>query len=301
MTERGAGQLPEIPSAAQQLGADIQRFFRNRLFFLGTVILVPILVAALGAPLLTSYDPEELDTKNSLQSMSLTHPFGTDEMGRDVLSRVIYGARVSLRVGFLCALFTTGLGVVFGVFTGYYRVVDSIMGRIVDGFMAFPGLIMAIMFMAALGPSEMNVVLAMTVLYTPRIVRVVRAAVLELLPMDFIDAARVIGASDMRILFRHIVPNAIAPILVQATFGFAMAILAEAGMSFLGLGNPPPAPSWGIIISAGREFIRTAPWLMFFPGLAISLSVIGLNLIGDGLRDLMDPRLRNLGRTSGTI
>lgn len=119
--------------------------------------------------------------------------------------------------------------------------------------------------------------------------------------MDFIDAARVIGASDMRILFRHIVPNAIAPILVQATFGFAMAILAEAGMSFLGLGNPPPAPSWGIIISAGREFIRTAPWLMFFPGLAISLSVIGLNLIGDGLRDLMDPRLRNLGRTSGTI
>lgn len=222
-------------------------------------------------------------------------------MGRDVLSRVMYGARVSLRVGFLCALFTTSLGVVFGVFSGYYRVVDGIISRVVDGIMAFPGLIMAIMFMAALGPSEVNVVLAMTVLYTPRIVRVVRASVLELIPLDFIDAARVIGASDARILFRHIVPNAIAPILVQATFGFAMAILAEAGMSFLGLGNPPPAPSWGVIISSGREFIRTAPWIMFFPGLAISLSVMGLNFIGDGMRDLMDPRLRNLGRPIESI
>ena len=270
---------------------ELRRFFRNRLFFQGTAILIPVVVLTIGAPLFTVYDPVALDTDHSLQPVSFMHPFGTDEMGRDVLSRVLYGGRVSLRVGFLCAVFTTSFGVLFGFVAGYYPVVDGLISRVVDGFMAFPGLIMAIMFMAALGPSEMNVVFAMTVLFTPRVVRVVRASVLMLVPLDFIDAARVIGASDARILFQHIAPNAIAPIIIQATGGFAAGILAEAGMSFLGLGNPPPAPSWGNMLSDGRHFMRTGPWLMFFPGLAISLAVMGLNFIGDGLRDLMDPRL----------
>ena len=270
---------------------ELRRFFRNRLFFQGTAILIPVVVLTIGAPLFTVYDPVALDTDHSLQPVSFMHPFGTDDMGRDVLSRLLHGGRVSLRVGFLCAVFTTSFGVLFGFVAGYYPVVDGLISRVVDGFMAFPGLIMAIMFMAALGPSEMNVVFAMTVLFTPRVVRVVRASVLMLVPLDFIDAARVIGASDARILFQHIAPNAIAPIIIQATGGFAAGILAEAGMSFLGLGNPPPAPSWGNMLSDGRHFMRTGPWLMFFPGLAISLAVMGLNFIGDGLRDLMDPRL----------
>ncbi len=294
MTKYGEGLLAEanVASTTIRLRLELRRFFRNRLFLLGTALLIPIVVLSIAAPLFTVYDPVALATNNSLQPMSYMHPFGTDELGRDVFSRIIYGGRVSLRVGFLCAVFTTSFGVLFGTFAGYYRVVDGLISRVVDGFMAFPGLIMAIMFMAALGPSEMNVIFAMTVLYTPRVVRVVRASVLMLLPLDFIDAARVIGASDARILFRHIVPNAIAPIIVQATFGFASGILAQAGMAFLGLGNPPPAPSWGSMLSEGRSFIRTAPWLMFFPGLAISIAVMGLNFIGDGVRDLMDPRLK---------
>jgi len=275
---------------------ELRRMFRNRLFLMGVVILVPICAAAVFAPLLTRYDPVEIDTSSSLQPMSWEHLFGTDELGRDVFARVLYGARISLRVGGLCALSTALLGVVFGLLAGYYRVPDMVISRLVDGLMVFPGLILAIMFMAAFGPAESNVILAMIILYTPRIIRVVRGSVLELKSQDFVDAARVVGARDLRILISDILPNAYAPLIVQVTFGFAWAILVESGMSFLGLGTPPPAPSWGIIISDGREFIRSAPWLMIFPGLAISLAVMGLNLIGDGLRDLLDPRLRNTAR-----
>ena len=185
MNKYGEGLLSEAngASTAMRLRLELRRFFRNRLFFLGTAILIPIVVLSIGAPLFTVYDPVALDTDHSLQPVSFMHPFGTDEMGRDVLSRVLYGGRVSLRVGFLCAVFTTSFGVLFGFFAGYYPVADGLISRVVDGFMAFPGLIMAIMFMAALGPSEMNVVFAMTVLFTPRVVRVVRASVLMLAPV----------------------------------------------------------------------------------------------------------------------
>jgi peptide/nickel transport system permease protein len=259
-----------------------------------------IVAAAAAAPLLTSYDPVAIDTKSSLLPLSLEHPFGTDELGRDVFARVLYGARISLRVGGLSTLFTALLGVLLGLLSGYYKPVDMVVSRLVDGLMIFPGLILGILLMAALGPAESNVILAMTILYTPRIVRVVRGSVLELKRMDFVDAARVVGAGDMRILFGHILSNAYAPLIVQITFGFAWAILTESGMSFLGLGTPPPAPSWGNIIADGREFIRRAPWLMLFPGAGISLAVIGLNFIGDGLRDLLDPRLRNTARRIGS-
>jgi peptide/nickel transport system permease protein len=290
------------PAAPQRRAsrAGIRRILRSRLFIAGAVIMLLIFFSAAAAPLLTPYDPVKIDTKQSLRSMSVRHPFGTDELGRDVFARVLYGARISLRVGGLSTLYTAILGVLLGLLAGYYKTVDRIVSRLVDGLMIFPGLILGIMLMAALGPAESNVILAMTNLYTPRIIRVVRGSVLELKTMDFVDAARVVGDGDMRILFSHILSNAYAPLIVQVTFGFAWAILTESGMSFLGLGTPPPAPSWGNIIADGREFIRSAPWLMLFPGAMISLSVMGLNFIGDGLRDLMDPRLRNTARRIGS-
>jgi peptide/nickel transport system permease protein len=222
------------------------------------------------------------------------HFFGTDEMGRDVFTRVLYGAKISLWVGAVATFFSGIIGVIFGLLSGYYQTFDLFFSRLVDGLMVFPGLIMAILLMAALGPSTNNVIIAMIILYTPRIIRVVRSSVIETKIEDFVDAARVLGANDMRILFIHILPNAIAPLIVQVAFCFAWAIIVESGMSFLGLGLPPPTPSWGNIISDGRNFVYNAPWIMIFPGLAISMAVMGLNFIGDGLRDFLDPHLRNV-------
>lgn len=270
-----------------------QNLFRNRLFTLGVAIFIPICFISIGAPLLTAFDPLTIDIPNKLQAASWTHPFGTDEFGRDVFTRVLYGGRISLQVGGLATLYTAILGVIFGALAGYYRFLDAMISRIVDALMIFPGLILGVMIMAALGPKASNVVLAMTILYTPRIVRVVRASVLEIKTHDYVDAARGLGASDLRLIVAHILPNSLAPLIVQVTFGFAWAILVESGLSFLGLGTPPPAPSWGNIISDGRVFVRTAPWLMVSAGLMISAAVMGLNLIGDGLRDILDPRLRS--------
>lgn len=292
--------MSEPISHTRLRSAGLRRVLKNNLFVAGLILIAIIVVAAAAAPLLTTYSPVTLDTKHALLNPSVQHPFGTDELGRDVFARVLFGARISLRVGGLSTLFTALLGVLIGLLAGYYSPVDMIASRLVDGLMIFPGLILAIMLMAALGPSESNVVLAMTILYTPRIIRVVRGSVLELKKLDFVDAARVVGDSNLRILFSHILPNTYAPLIVQVTFGFAWAILTESGMSFLGLGTPPPAPSWGNIIADGREFIRSAPWLMLFPGAAISLSVMGLNFVGDGLRDLLDPRLRNTARRIGS-
>jgi len=280
---------------------ELRRILRNRLFFLGMVILIPIILIAAFAPFIVSYNPIKIDITNKLLSLSWEHPFGTDEFGRDVFTRVVYGSRISLRVGGLTAFFTCLLGVLLGSVSGYYKKMDAILMRIMDGLIIFPGLLLAIMIMAAVGSGELNVVLAMTILYTPRIARVVRASVLEAKAMDYIDAARVLGVGDLRILLLHILPNCIAPIIVQVTFGFAWAIIVEAGLSFLGLGTPPPAPSWGNIISDGREFIRSAPWIMIFPGIMISVTVLGLNLIGDGLRDILDPRLRHTVRRENIV
>jgi len=270
--------------------------FRNRLFAVGVLILLPLIVMAVGVSSLTSYDPTTINTSIKLQAPSLNHPFGTDEYGRDLFARVLHGSQISLRVAAAATIVMAVLGIVLGCLAGFYRVADAVISRIGDALLNFPGLIVGIMVMAALGQSERNVVLSMVIMYTPRIVRVVRASVIEVKTIDFVDAARVIGASDLRILASDILPHTIAPLVVQVTFGFAWAILVESGLSFLGLGTPPPAPSWGNIISDGREFIRTAPWIMVFPGLMISLAVMGLNLMGDGLRDILDPRLRNAAR-----
>jgi|TARA_B110000263_G_scaffold54634_1_gene46072 peptide/nickel transport system permease protein len=268
----------------------------NRLLIFGISLLFIVFFAAIFAPFLTTYDPIEISIENSLLAVSWEHPFGTDEMGRDVLTRVLFGARISLWVGAVATFYSGIFGVLFGLLSGYYQTFDSIFSRLVDGLMVFPGLIMAILLMAALGPSTNNVIIAMVILYTPRIVRVVRSSVIVIKNEDYIDSARVLGANDLRILFIHILPNAFAPLIVQVAFGFAWAILVESGMSFLGLGMPAPTPSWGNIISDGRNFIYNAPWIMMFPGLALSLAVMGLNFIGDGLRDYLDPHLQNTVR-----
>ena len=268
----------------------------NRLLIFGISLLFIVFFAAIFAPFLTTYDPIEISIENSLLAVSWEHPFGTDEMGRDVLTRVLFGARISLWVGAVATFYSGVFGVLFGLLSGYYQTFDSIFSRLVDGLMVFPGLIMAILLMAALGPSTNNVIIAMVILYTPRIVRVVRRSVIVIKNEDYIDSARVLGANDLRILFIHILPNAFAPLIVQVAFGFAWAILVESGMSFLGLGMPAPTPSWGNIISDGRNFIYNAPWIMMFPGMALSLAVMGLNFIGDGLRDYLDPHLQNTVR-----
>lgn len=273
-----------------------KRIINNRLLIFGISLLFIVFFAAIFAPFLTTYDPIEISIENSLLAVSWEHPFGTDEMGRDVLTRVLFGARISLWVGAVATFYSGIFGVLFGLLSGYYQTFDSIFSRLVDGLMVFPGLIMAILLMAALGPSTNNVIIAMVILYTPRIVRVVRSSVIVIKNEDYIDSARVIGANDLRILFIHILPNAFAPLIVQVAFGFAWAILVESGMSFLGLGMPAPTPSWGNIISDGRNFIYNAPWIMIFPGLALSLAVMGLNFIGDGLRDYLDPHLQNTVR-----
>jgi ABC-type dipeptide/oligopeptide/nickel transport system permease subunit len=272
----------------------IRRFVTNRLFVVGVLMLAPLAFMAIFAPSLAPYDPLAINVDNNFSAPNADHLLGTDELGRDVLSRVLYGAQISLRVGGLTAAMTCLLGLVLGAITGYKRGIDVIVMRVMDGLMAFPGILLAIIIVAAIGQGELNVVVAMSIIYTPRITRVVRSTVIEVKEQDYVDAARLVGLRDVTVLGVHILPNCLAPLIVQTTFGFAWAILVEASLSFVGLGTPPPAPSWGNIISAGRSFIRNAPWLVVTPGLAISVAVLALNLIGDGLRDILDPRLRNI-------
>ena len=259
----------------------------------GTIVMLLLIAASLFAPMIFALDPLAIDAGSKLQAPGPAHLLGTDEFGRDTLARIVFGAHVSLRVAFAATLLTAVAGVVLGALSGQYRWADAIIGRISDSLLVFPGFVLAIMILAAIGPAEINVVLAVFVLYVPRVIRTVRASVIEFIGADFVQAARSVGIGNFRLLTVHILPNAVGPVMVQLTFGFAWAILVEAGLSFLGLGLPPPSPSWGNMISDAREFIRTAPWLMLAPGVMISLTVLSLNLIGDGLRDMLDPRLQN--------
>ena len=265
----------------------------NLMFVIGCLILAPLILMALSASFLTQLDPLSINAPQKLLPPSWAHPFGTDHFGRDVLARTVHGAQISLRVGFGATLLTALFGILLGVVSGWYRWADSIIGRISDSLMIFPGFVLAIMILAAIGPSEINVVISVTVLYVPRVIRTVRASVIEFRNAEFVDAARTVGVGDFRLLFLHILPHAAGPVMVQLSFGFAWAVLVEAGLSFLGLGTPPPTPSWGSMIADARDFIRTAWWLMTIPGCMITLAVLGLNMIGDGLRDMLDPRLQS--------
>ncbi|HXZ43758.1 MAG TPA: ABC transporter permease [archaeon] len=270
----------------------LRRLLRSRLATSGSILLIVVIVGAIFAGALTSHDPLAMTVTDRLQPPSLEHPMGTDNYGRDIFSRVLYGARLSMEVGLAVMLFTVVVGVVFGLISGYFARLDNLIMRVMDAMMAFPAILFAIAIMAVLGPKTVNVVVALGVVYAPRTVRIVRASVLAVKELDFIEAIRAQAASHVRILARHVLPNCMSPLVVQATFNFAYAVLAEASLSFVGAGAPPPTPSWGNILSEGRIYMQNAPWITIFPGVAIAITVLGLNLAGDGLRDVLDPRMK---------
>jgi len=247
--------------------------------------------AAVCAPWVTPYSPYAPDSAAGLQPPSRAHPFGTDTIGRDYLSRLLFGARVSLLVGVTTMAAAGAVGTALGLVAGYYGgIADTLIGRFLDALLAFPVVLLAIFVVAVLGASMLNAMVAITIVYTPAFARLTRASVLSLRAQDFSEAARAMGASDARIIGRHILPNTLSPLLVQAFLGVGSAILIEASLSFLGLGVQPPTPSWGSMIGAGRTFLTVAPWLTLFPGLAIVVAIIGVNVFGDGLREMLDPR-----------
>jgi peptide/nickel transport system permease protein len=266
--------------------------FRRKVVLAGAVILVVVALLALFAPWITPYEPTTLAILDRMQSPRAAHWFGTDELGRDVFTRVIFGARYSMMIGGAVVLMSVTGGVLLGLVAGYFRRLDGPIMRVVDAMMSFPDILLAIALVAVLGASITNVILALAIVYTPRVARVVRASTLVVRELLFIEAARALGVSTWRIMFVHILQNIASPILVQATFIFAYAVLAEAGLSFLGVGVPPALPTWGTMIASGQQFAHQALWIVIFPGVAIILAAISLQMVGDGLRDLLDPKLR---------
>lgn len=271
----------------------VKKFRSNKLALTGAIILTIIIISAIFFPLFISSSPYELDTVNRLQAPSPEHIFGTDNYGRDLLSRVIYGARVSLVVGFSVALLTALLGTIMGLYSAYYKRIDGLLMRISDGLMAFPAILLAIAIMASLGANTTNVIIALTIVFSPLVARTIRSASLVIKEQTYIEALKAQGASTSRIIWSNIFPNIISPLIVQATFIFADSIIVEAALSFLGAGIPAPAPSWGNLLYDGKTVIFNAWWMTLFPGLAIMLTVFGLNLFGDGLRDLLDPHSKS--------
>jgi peptide/nickel transport system permease protein len=269
-----------------------RRLLNHGSFLAGATLFGAVVLVALLADVISPLDPMQTNFRTRLKPPSELNWLGTDRGGRDVLSRIIHGSRVSLRIGLLVVLFTGFFGALIGGLAGYFRALDNIVMRVMDAMMAFPGILLAIAIAAILGPSEFNAVIALSITYTPRTARVARAAVLVVREMPYVEAARAVGASHARILLTHILPNSLTPLVVQLTYIFALAILAEAVLSFIGVGPPPPAPTFGNIIADGRDFIQEAAWVTFFPGMAIAVAVLGLNLIGDGLRDALDPRMK---------
>lgn len=258
---------------------------------IGLAVILAIALLALLAPLIAPYAPNKLSIVNRLKPPSGTWLFGTDEFGRDIFSRTIYAGRLSLTVGAAATVFAGVIGITLGLIAGFFRRADTVIARIVDAMMAFPDILLAIALVAALGPSLTTVILALGITYAPRLARIVRGSTLVLRELPYIEAAVAMGLPTWQILTRHVLLNLASPILVQATFVFASAMLAEASLSFLGVGVSTDMPTWGTMLASGREYMNNAPWLMVFPGLAIVFSVLALQLVGDGLRDLVDPRL----------
>ena len=292
MSEAAALRTAAAPPEAGRRLAWIRRLGRNRNITVGAAMLALIVLAALLAGAVSTHDPRRLNPAERLKAPSARNFLGTDEFGRDVYSLVLHGAQISLLVGASTMLLTSLGGIVIGLVAGYYRRVDPVLMRVMDGLMAFPAILLAIALMAARGPGVGNVIFALSVVYTPRTAMLIRSTVLSLRELDYVQAARALGRRDLIIAFRHILPNCVGPLLVQASFIFAYAILAEAILGFLGVGVPPYVPSWGNVIASGKNVIREAFWVSLFPGLALTLSGLALNLLGDGLRDVLDPRLR---------
>jgi peptide/nickel transport system permease protein len=273
-----------------------RRLLKNRRAVVGGILLLIIILMAIFAPFVAPYDPVKQNIRNRLQGPSREHILGTDQFGRDTFSRVVYGARISLRVGFSAILIAVVVGCLLGLVAGYYGgMLDNIIMRIMDVLMALPGFLLALAIVAALGPGMQNVILAIGISYIPSFARLMRSSVLTVRELDYVSAAEALGSSDARILFRHILPNSLNPIIVMVTLSLAGAILSAAGLSFLGMGAQPPTPEWGSMISSSRPFIRVSHWCVTIPGLAIFTTVLCLNLVGDGLRDALDPRMKDVG------
>ncbi|MBQ9663012.1 MAG: ABC transporter permease [Oscillospiraceae bacterium] len=274
----------------EQRSLRVHRFFRNRQAVLGACIVLLMLVVAVFAPLLAPADPLAQTVSNRFAKPGTAgYLLGADKLGRDLLSRIIYGARVSMTVGLSVGLSSMLIGMTVGLYACYYRVLDSILMRICDGLSAIPSTLLAIALMAVLGPSTFNVILALSIVYIPRMARISRSAALVVKEQTYIEALRSQGASATRIIWRHIAPNILSAVVVQASYNFANSIITEAALSFLGVGVPAPQPSWGNILSEGREVITKAWWMVVYPGLATAIAVMGTNIFGDGLRDILDP------------
>lgn len=270
-----------------------RRLRKNRMAMLALGVMILLIVVAVFAPWIAPYRYDENDLNNTFVYPCLQHPFGTDNLGRDILSRVIYGSRISLQVGLIAVGIAVLVGGTLGAISAFYPKVDNIIMRFMDIFMAIPSLLMAMAITAALGSGTRNLMIAVGLSSMPQYARIMRASVLTVKDQEFVEAAGSIGASNGRIILRHILPNAFAPLLVQATLGVGNAIMSAATLSFLGLGIQPPTPEWGSLLSTGRNFIRQFWPMTIFPGLAIMLVVYALNILGDGLRDALDPKLKN--------
>jgi peptide/nickel transport system permease protein len=275
-----------------QLPLVLRKLFRRRIVLLATACLLLVVLASLFAQALTAFDPNDTAISQRLASPSAEHKLGTDELGRDMLARIAYGGRYSLTIAALTATGAIVFGTLFGLVAGFFRRLDAPISRVVDAMMSFPDILLAISLVAILGPSMLNVVLALVLVYTPRVARVVRASTLVVRELLFVEAARAVGVSTWRILWRHILPNLMSPILVQTSFIFAYAILAEAALSFLGVGVPPDIPTWGTMVAGSQQYAHQALWIVLFPGVAIIVTALSLQILGDGIRDLLDPRLK---------
>ena len=270
----------------------VRRLFKRKTVAAGIIVLAVFAILALLAPWIAPYSPSKLSIVNRLKPPSEMFWFGTDEFGRDVFSRTIYAGRLSLMVGAAVVVLSAIMGVTLGLLAGFFQRLDTPIARLIDAMMAFPDILLAIALVAALGPSLATVIVALSVVYSPRLARIVRASTLVIRELPYVEAAQSLGISTFHIMTRHVLRNLISPIIVQCTFLFASAMLAEAGLSFLGLGVSPEIPTWGTMIAAGRQYIGQADWMTYFPGFAIIFSVLSLQMVGDGLRDMLDPRLR---------
>ena len=293
-TTTGLKDESRVPSRGSSPFRDfLGRLRRSYFALLGGSVVLLVIVAAVLAPVVAPYDPSARDVRQLLQGPSLDNPLGTDEIGRDTLSRIIYGARVSLLVGIIAVGISMLIGVPLGLVAGYGRgLADSVIMRVMDGLLAFPTLVLALAITAMLGPSLNNAMIAIGITGIPNFARLVRGQVLALRDQEYVQAARSVGAKNVRILGKHILPNTMAPIIVQTSIAIPTAILAEAGLSFLGLGIQPPQPSWGAMLNTARGYLQHSAWLAVWPGIAIFVTVLAFNFLGDALRDTLDPRLR---------
>lgn len=269
-----------------------RRFVKRKTVAIGLAVIVIFVLLAVLAPWIAPYSPSKLSIVNRLKPPGEIYWFGTDEFGRDIFSRTIYAGRLSLLVGAAVVSLSAIIGVTLGLLAGFFQRLDTPIARLIDAMMAFPDILLAIALVAALGPSLVTVIIALSIVYSPRLARIVRASTLVIRELPYVEAAKALGISTFHIMTRHVLRNLISPILVQGTFLFASAMLAEAGLSFLGLGVSPEIPTWGTMIASGRQYIGQADWMTYFPGFAIILSVLSLQMVGDGLRDMLDPRLR---------